>query len=152
MSVYAIHLSCPTARFLTAAAHQIQLAFLLLGVTGIDLVKLSVCLLYWQLFAQGHTLLRRFLIVWMTFIALWGTSFVLAGLLECGSHLTAVFGTPTEYLEHCGSAVPSGYAMIATDIATDLITLLIPIPIILGLHMDNRRKMLTLLVFLIGAL
>lgn len=125
---------------------------MLLGVTGIDLVKLSVCFLYWQLFAQAHTTLRRFLVFWMAVIVVWGTSFVLAGLLECGSHLTAVFGTPTEYLDHCGSAVPSGYAMVATDIATDLITLLIPIPIVLGLHMDKRRKMLTLLAFLIGAL
>lgn len=63
----------------------------------------------------------------------------------------AVFGTPTEYLEHCGSAIRSGYAMVGTDIATEFITLIIPIPVILGLHMDKRKKMLTLLVFLIGA-
>ncbi|KAL2272311.1 hypothetical protein FJTKL_06956 [Diaporthe vaccinii] len=133
-------------------AKHIQLAFLLLGITGIGLVKLSVCFLYWQLFAKAHTGLRRFLVVWITLIAVWGTSFVLAGLLECGSHLTAVFGAPTEYLKHCGSAIPSGYAMVGTDIATEFITLAIPIPVVLGLHMDKRKKMLTLLVFLIGAL
>ncbi|POS76104.1 hypothetical protein DHEL01_v205499 [Diaporthe helianthi] len=133
-------------------AKHIQLAFLLLGIAGIDLVKLSVCFLYWQLFAKAHTKLRRFLIVWITLIALWGTSFVLAGLLECGSHLTAVFGTPTEYLKHCGSAVPSGYAMVATDFAADFVTLIIPIPVVLGLHIDTRKKILTLLIFLIGAL
>ncbi|KAL1867924.1 hypothetical protein Daus18300_006199 [Diaporthe australafricana] len=133
-------------------AKHIQLAFLLLGITGTEFVKLSVCFLYWQLFAKAHAVLRRCLIVWITLIVVWGTSFVLAGLLECGSHLTAVFGTPTEYLEHCGSAITSGYAMVGTDIATEFITLIIPIPVILGLHMDKRKKILTLLVFLIGAL
>ncbi|KAH6646656.1 hypothetical protein BKA67DRAFT_649924 [Truncatella angustata] len=135
-------------------AKHIQLAFLLLGITALGLIKLSVCFLYWQLFAQisSRTVLRRFLIVWMVVITAWATSFVLAGLLECGSHLSAVFGTPTEYLEHCGGAVSSGYAMVGTDIATDFITLIIPIPIILGLHMDMHRKLLTLSAFLIGAL
>lgn len=42
--------------------------------------------------------------------------------------------------------------MVGTDIATEFVTLVIPIPIVLGLHMDKRKKMLTLLVFLIGGL
>jgi hypothetical protein len=96
--------------------------------------------------------MRRFLIVWMVIIVIWMTSFVLAGLLECGTHLWAVFGTPTEYLQHCGSAVPSGYAMVGTDIATDFITLTIPIPVVLGMHLSPRQKLLTLTAFLIGAL
>jgi hypothetical protein len=111
---------------------------------------LSVCFLYWHLFAQ--VILRRFLILWMVVIVVWATSFILAGLLECGSHLWAVFGTPTEYLKYCGSAVPSGYALVGSDIATDFITLIIPIPVVLRLHMSTRQKVLALTAFLIGAL
>lgn len=130
--------------------NQIQLAFLLVGITALGLIKLSVCFLYWNLFAQ--VTLRRFLIIWMLIVVAWATSFIMAGLLECGSHLKAVFSSPTEYLEHCGSAVPAGYAMVGTDIATDFITLIIPIPVVWRLQMDMRTKLLTLMAFLIGAL
>lgn len=95
---------------------------------------------------------RRFLIVWMVIIVIWATSFVLAGLLECGSHLKALFGEPYEYLHHCGSAIPSGWAMVGSDIATDLITLMIPIPVVMKLQMSTHRKILTTLTFMVGAL
>ncbi|KAI1415272.1 hypothetical protein F5Y13DRAFT_196630 [Hypoxylon sp. FL1857] len=129
---------------------KIQLGFLLIGVAALGLIKLSICFLYWQIFAQ--VALRRFLIVWMVVITTWALAFIMAGLLECGSHLTAIFGTPAEYLEHCGSAAPSGYAMVGSDIATDFVTLIIPIPVILRLNMNTHRKLLTLAAFLIGAL
>ncbi|OTA99108.1 hypothetical protein M426DRAFT_95697 [Hypoxylon sp. CI-4A] len=131
-------------------AKHLELSYLLLGITALGLVKLSACFLYWHLFAK--VMFRRFLIVWMVIIVAWATSFVLAGLLECGSHLTAIFGAPQEYLDHCGSAIPSGWAMVGSDMATDLITLIIPIPAILKLQMPMHRKLLTLLTFMIGAL
>lgn len=90
--------------------------------------------------------------VWSAIIVIWAASFVIAGLLECGTHLLAIFGTPQAYLAHCGSAIPSGYAMVATDILTDFITLAIPVPIILSLQMDVPTKALTLFIFMIGAL
>ncbi len=129
---------------------KIELSYLLLGIAAVGLIKLSVTFLYWHLFAQVK--FRRLLIVWMVVTTAWATSFVLSGLLECGSHLTALFGQPQEYLDHCGSAIPSGWAMVGTDIATDLITLLIPIPVVLGLQMSTHKKVLTLLIFMIGAL
>ncbi|KAK8041469.1 hypothetical protein PG994_014476 [Apiospora phragmitis] len=132
---------------------HIQLALLLLGVTALGLIKLSVCFLYWQLFAKlsNNLALRRFLISWMVVIVAWAVTFVMAGLLECGTHLTAVF-SPTGYLEHCGSAMNGGYAMVGTDIATDFVTLIIPIPIVMGLQMNLQKKLLALSAFLIGAL
>lgn len=132
---------------------QIQLAYLLLGIVALGLIKLSICFLYWQMFAKlsSNWILRRFLIVWMIVIVGWTTAFVLAGLLECGTHLTAVF-SPTGYLEHCGSAISSGYAMVGTDIVTDFVTLIIPIPIIMGLQMDLQKKLLAISAFLVGAL
>ncbi|RYP39192.1 hypothetical protein DL767_002300 [Monosporascus sp. MG133] len=129
---------------------SIELAYLLIGIATLGLIKLSVCFLYWQLFAK--IMFRRFLIVWMVIIAAWATSFVLAGLLECGSHLKALFGQPQEYLDHCGSAIPSGWAMVGSDVATDLITLIIPIPVVLKLQMSTQKKILTLFTFMIGAL
>ncbi|KAF2193131.1 hypothetical protein K469DRAFT_693184 [Zopfia rhizophila CBS 207.26] len=131
-------------------AKHLELAYLLIGVFTLGLIKLSVCFLYWHLFAK--VVFRRFLMVWIIVIIGWMTSFVLAGLLECGSHLKSIFGTPAAYLHHCGSAIPSGWAMVGSDIATDFITLIIPIPVIWSLQLPTNRKILVLLSFLIGAL
>jgi hypothetical protein len=123
---------------------------LLIGVIGVGFLKLSVCFLYWHLFSR--VVFRRFLIVWIVIVSLWTVAFVLAILLECGTHLSATFGTPDEYFEYCGSAIPAGYAMMATDLLTDIVTLTIPIPVILSLRMDTRTRLLTLLTFMIGSL
>lgn len=131
---------------------KIELSYLLLGIAAVGLIKLSATFFYWHLFAQVNPKLRRLLIVWMVIIILWTTSFILAGLLECGSHLTALFGQPQEYLDYCGSAIPSGWAMVGTDIATDVITLIIPIPVVLRLQVSTYRKVLTLLTFMVAAL
>lgn len=59
---------------------------------------------------------------------------MIAGLAECGSHLLALFGTPQAYLDHCGSAIPTGWAMVGSDVATDVITLILPIPMVSNLE------------------
>jgi hypothetical protein len=123
---------------------------MVLGVVATGLVKLSVCLLYWRLFAR--VMFRRFLTAWIVVIVCWTVAFTLAGLLECGSHLTALFSSPQAYYEFCGAAVPAGYGMIASDLATDLVTLVIPIPVIMTLVMDAKTKALTLLTFSVGAM
>jgi hypothetical protein len=107
---------------------QIELSFLLLGILTLGFIKTSVSFLYWHLFAQVR--FRRFLIIWILVIIAWTVTFLLTGLLECGKHLKALFGTPDEYLHHCGSAIPTGWAYVGSDIATDMITLIIPIPIV----------------------
>lgn len=81
----------------------------MLGVVATGLIKLSVCFLYWNLFGKVRSL-RYFLMFYMFFITAWTISFIAAGLAECGNHLMAVFGTPTEYLASCGHAVPTGFA------------------------------------------
>ena len=107
---------------------QVELSFLLLGILALGLVKFSVTFLYWHLFAMAR--FRRFLIVRIIILIGWTTAFILAGLLECNSHLKALFTTPQEFLHHRGSAIPSGWACVGSDIATDFITLIIPIPIV----------------------
>ncbi|KAK4170120.1 hypothetical protein QBC43DRAFT_679 [Cladorrhinum sp. PSN259] len=134
---------------LNRAKHS-ELSYLLIGITALGLVKLSVTFLYWHLFAR--VMFRRFLIFWMIIVTTWAVAFVMAGLLECGRHLKAIFGEPQEYLDHCGSAMPSGYAMVASDILTDFVTLVIPIPVILTIKMSARTRILTLMTFLIGGL
>ncbi|KAK0672899.1 hypothetical protein QBC41DRAFT_7723 [Cercophora samala] len=131
-------------------AKHMELSCLLIGIVALGLIKLSITFLYWHLFAT--VMFRRFLICWMVVLVLWIVGFVLAGLLECGTHLTAIFGTPQDYLDHCGAAIPAGYGMVGSDILTDVVTMLIPIPVIMKLQMNKRTRILTLLVFSIAGL
>jgi hypothetical protein len=104
---------CFHLNFLLSSADpfaKIELAYLLLSILTLGIIKLSVCLLYWALFAR--VIFRRSLIVWMIILVGWTLAFVLSGLLECGSHLKALFGTPKDYLNHCGSTIPSGWAVV----------------------------------------
>ncbi|KAF2826768.1 hypothetical protein CC86DRAFT_416502 [Ophiobolus disseminans] len=98
-------------RAVTGRLNKIELSFLLLGVLALGLIKTSVCFLYWHTFAMVR--FRRFLIVEILVIIAWTMAFILAGLLECGKHLKALFGTPDEYLNRCGSAIPSVGASVA---------------------------------------
>ncbi|KAK3384843.1 hypothetical protein B0H63DRAFT_448946 [Podospora didyma] len=97
---------------------------MVLGIVATGLVKLSVCLLYWRLFAR--VISRRFLMAWSVIIVCWTVAFVLAGLPECSSQLPALFSSAEVYYQYCGSAVPA--------------------------VMDTRTKVLTLMTFMIGAL
>ncbi len=147
---------------------QLEYSFILLGIISLGLIKVSATFLYWQLFAQVR--FRRFLIIWIVVLIGWTVTFALAHVFQCGSHLTAMFGTPEEYEMWCGAAEPAGYGYVGSDIATDLITLIIPIPVvskslstyqectlikvkkIASLQLQMSRKLLVLATFMIGAL
>lgn len=105
-----------------------EYAFVIIGVFAVGFIKLSVCLLYWHLFALVR--FRRFLIVWITILVLWTIAFVLGELLECGTHPLAVFGTRNEIAKYCKHIHNIGYAIAGSDVATDLITLIIPLPLV----------------------
>ncbi|KAM7203992.1 hypothetical protein V8F33_001963 [Rhypophila sp. PSN 637] len=129
---------------------QLQLALIILGVAGTGFVKLSVCFLYWHLFSR--VVFRRFLAVWIGIVALWMVGAIIGGLTQCGTHLYAVLGAPEDYFTYCKASVPIGYAVMASDVLTDFVTLIIPIPVVMSLSLDRRTKILTLLTFMVGSL
>lgn len=45
-----------------------------------------------------------------------------------------------------------GVAQVGTSIALDIVVLIFPIPVLLGLHMKTRRKIGIALIFWLGAL
>ncbi|OTA82014.1 hypothetical protein M434DRAFT_85029 [Hypoxylon sp. CO27-5] len=131
-------------------AEYIEFSYLLIGILALGLLKLSVCFLYWDLFAM--VMFRHFLLVWMSLIAVWTAAFVLSMFLECRSHFMASFGPLDDYTKYCESAIPIGWSLVGTDVGTDVITLIIPIPAILKSQLSKRSKVLALLTFMIGAL
>lgn len=107
---------------------QLELAAICLGVPTLGFIKLSVSFLYRRIFAKS--LFRYIINTWIFIIAAWTIAFWLSGLAECGSHLKALFGTPQSYLQHCGAAIRAGWAMVCSDVGSDIITLIIPIPMV----------------------
>jgi hypothetical protein len=111
-----------------ALVQHMEYSFVLVGVFAIGLIKLSVCLLYWHIFSLVK--FRRLLIVWTIVIIAWTITFVGGELLECGVHPLKVFGTRKDVEKYCPALHRIGYALVGSDIATDLITLIIPIPLV----------------------
>ncbi|KAJ8126172.1 hypothetical protein O1611_g7466 [Lasiodiplodia mahajangana] len=124
-------------------AKYVEFSFLILGIIGLGFLKLSVCFLYWNLFAK--LMFRRFLIFWTVIITLWTVTFSIIHFAECGDHLLALFAQIKDYTKYCKVSIHSGWAYVGTDILTDVITLIIPIPVILRLNMSRQMKVLSLL-------
>lgn len=109
-------------------AQKIELATIALGVPTLGMIRLSLACLYKRIFITRT--FRIIVWVWILLVSTWTVGFVLSGLLECGSNLWALFGTPATYHHYCGSAIKIGYAMVGSSVAMDVITLLLPLPMV----------------------
>jgi hypothetical protein len=105
-----------------------EYAFVIVGIFAVGMVKLSVSLLYYHIFALVK--LRYFLMFWIAIIIAWTITFVLGEILECGTHPLMIFGSAADVAKYCPHIHSIGYALAGSDIATDLITLLIPLPLV----------------------
>jgi len=105
-----------------------EYAFVIIGIFAVGMVKLSVSLLYYHLFALVR--FRYFLLFWIAIIIAWTITFIVAELLECGSHPLMIFRSSMDIAKYCPSIHSIGYALAGSDIGTDLITLLIPVPLV----------------------
>jgi hypothetical protein len=119
-----------------------EYGFVLVGIFALGLIKLSVTLLYWHIFSRVK--IRRFLIFWIIIISTWTLSFILAELLECGAHPLKVFGTAKDVKKYCPHLHTIGYGYVGSDVGTDLITLLIPLPLVTMIDRTNRFVLMIL--------
>lgn len=111
---------------------------MLLGFFATGLIKLSVTFLYYRIF--NKPLFRRIFIIWSILLILWTTASCLAGLLECGSHFMALFDNVAVYNQYCGAALPIGIAIVGSNVGTDLVTMIIPIPMVCLFCLESKEK------------
>lgn len=139
-----------------------------MGVPTLGFTRLSITFLYKRIFIT-----RAFQIIiwiWIALVVLWMVAFELCGLLQCGSHLLAMFGSPASYYQYCGSAIKGGFALVGSSVAEDVITVILPLPMVSSLfplrcdesqrltrswqlytlNMPPSRKVLLALNFMIG--
>ncbi|KAI1849070.1 hypothetical protein JX266_005031 [Neoarthrinium moseri] len=63
----------------------------------------------------------------------------------------ALWTSPIAILEHCVSDTPINFALTITDVVTDVIILITPIPLVWRLKLTSVRKLAVTAVFLLGA-
>lgn len=91
-------------------------------------MKISASFLYRRIFDKR---IFRFTIdIWIATMILWTVAFVLFVLFQCGSHLMALFGSPQDSLKYCEHALHGLYAGMGSAVASDFITVILPIPMV----------------------
>lgn len=87
----------------------------------------------------------------LLFIVLWTVAFFFATVLECnGQNLNLIWKSVKTFIGQCQKYKTIQLAHCATDVATDLIVLSLPLPSIWRLNMTIQRKIVLSLIFLIG--
>ncbi|KAI3339563.1 hypothetical protein F4824DRAFT_508405 [Ustulina deusta] len=116
-----------------------------LTVLALGTLKSSVVTFYRCIFiGEGF---RAASLAVLVFIALWTTAFFFATVLECNGHnLNLIWKSLATFKGQCQK-----YKTIQlAHCATDLVVLSLPLPPIWKLNMSVRRKLLLLLIFLVG--
>ena len=113
------------------------------------LIKISILLFYRRQFVGQ--LLKRYTIALCVLIALWAFSFMLVVGFQCGIHIENSF-TPGPNATKCDDSRAWELAFGTSDVITDLMILITPLPIIWSLQMSTRHKVEICGVFLLGLL
>lgn len=113
-------------------------------------IKLSVLLLYRRLFIG--TFFDRYSIAMCVLIVLWSLSFLFSCAFSCGTQIKYAWTGPADTEAHCIDAAAWSVAFAATDVATDLMVLAIPVPIVWRLQKTSGEKLGICGIFLLGLL
>jgi hypothetical protein len=134
-------------------AIQAEFIALMLQPLVLGLVKISIIFFYRRIFCTGkRTVFSVFSAGFIGLTIIWSLGFFLAVVLTCGSDPAAQWGTYDEFKTHCDNTILFDEVYTIIDFILDFVVLLMPIPLVWGLQMSTKRRILVLLVFLLGAL
>ncbi|KAI9822793.1 MAG: hypothetical protein M1832_003026 [Thelocarpon impressellum] len=122
-------------------------AYTILYMIDYPLIKLSILFLYHRVFVVPEYL--KIIKFWIVFVFLFQVSFVLVAIFPCQPiHAFWDFSKPSK----CVSQVPMYIANSALNIFTDVVILVLPMPIIWKLQVSRRQKSVLCLIFVLGSL
>ncbi|KAI6083842.1 hypothetical protein F4821DRAFT_182915 [Hypoxylon rubiginosum] len=142
---------------LAAASEQIsieggiQWAYTLMLPLALGCTKASFLFFYRRIFAvdrMGKT--SMFLIGMIVLIGLWSVGFFLTFLFMCRLDFWALWTTARAIIDHCISDTNPNFSLAISDVITDVIILIIPIPLIWRLNLTLAKKIAVTAVFLFG--
>ncbi|KAI4215366.1 MAG: hypothetical protein LQ351_002266 [Letrouitia transgressa] len=117
-------------------------------------IKLSFIFFYRRIFNVGiNTAVFNIVSLASLFLmAVWMLGFFLAVMLICPGHIDAYWALPTVRAKYCWTTTKFLYALSWSDVGTDLIVFLMPIPSVARLHMTSLKKIAVIAIFSLGAL
>ncbi|KAI1314055.1 plasma membrane protein Pth11-like protein [Xylaria venustula] len=134
-----------------ALTGKIQFALLLMLPLILGLIKASFLAFYMRIFLVNNRGWRHNLLLGMIcFVALWATAFFFAQLFGCRLNLYAYWRSTHDLLTKCMHTEMSYLVLSITDFITDVVLIIIPLPLIWQLNMSWRKKIAVLLIFFLG--
>lgn len=113
-------------------------------------IKLSVLLLYRRLFLGR--LFNRYSLAMCAVIILWSLSFFFAFAFQCHTDIVHWWTSAATIEKYCDNTNALNLAFVISDVLTDLMILIIPIPIVWKLQMSTTTKIGLTGIFLLGLL
>lgn len=123
----------------------------ILLIAGIGLVKLSVVFLYRRIFNVVRTF-RIYSHSLIVLLAAWTIAFLFANIFQCGIHISALWGSAEGIGRYCKTSGPASYGFVVSDIITDVLVLVSPIPIVWHIQVSTVRKLGITGIFGLGLL
>ena len=124
-------------------AKKVLVALSSIAPTALCLIKTSIACLYRRIFSIRPY--RILINIWLVVLVAWAIGITIATLLECGTNLWAVVSPNIqEYLTYCTRTLSIGIAYCSTDVATDVITVILPLPMVCvsTSHVDSLRLLM----------
>ncbi|EUC30226.1 hypothetical protein COCCADRAFT_104455 [Bipolaris zeicola 26-R-13] len=125
---------------------ETKFAINMISIVGLGLVKSSILILYKTIFD-----VRKFRIcvyIVLAYVVAWTISFTFSHLFTC--YPITVFIEPY-YGNSCVETVPMFLALLYTDVIADLAILFLPIPMVMSVRMQMKRKIAVIVMLSLGA-
>ncbi|KAI1394174.1 uncharacterized protein F4822DRAFT_39417 [Hypoxylon trugodes] len=116
-------------------------------------VKASFLFFYRRIFSVNKTT-DKFLISMIVTVAIWTVTFFFAVVFECGLNFWAIWGDSLKVenlTAHCVKTMDLALSIGITDFITDVVIIIIPVPLIWRLNLSTGKKIAASAVFLLGA-
>ncbi|ESZ99047.1 hypothetical protein SBOR_0581 [Sclerotinia borealis F-4128] len=133
--------------------HEVEIshiAFLsqVISIVTYGLLKLSVLILFRRIFIGK--IFNIVSIIAMTIVVGWSVSFFFATIFQCGTKPSWLWSSPKAVATYCADYKYIQLGHATSDVATDLLVLFIPLPIIWKLQMTMSQKLSLMCVFVLG--
>jgi len=137
----------------TTTLQKVQYIFQLLMLSCYYCVKMSVIFFYRKIFVVGS----RSAFHWITIVAgvivtIWWLAYTFAIAFDCGTNFSAHWTALVNLIEDCSDLQNVVLSLLITDLLTDILVLILPVPIVISLKMSTGRKLATIGVFALGLL
>ncbi|KAF2623316.1 hypothetical protein BU25DRAFT_182241 [Macroventuria anomochaeta] len=125
---------------------ETKFALNMISIVGLGLIKSSILVMYINIFDVRK--FRIIVYVVLAYVVGWAMSFTFSHLFTC--YPITVFIEPY-YGNSCVQTVPMFLALLYTDVLADFVILVLPIPMVLSVKLDMKKKLAVIGMLVLGA-